>query len=77
MSAGQKIEESLGRSTKVLQWFEADVSRSEDLARLQLRFKDEGYDIVMANWLFDHAASMDVLDGMMRSCVAYLKPGGR
>lgn len=33
--------------------------------------------MVMANWLFDHAGSMDVLDGMMRSCVAYLKPGGR
>lgn len=77
MQAGQKIEEALGRGSKLLQWFEADVSRPEDLARCSLRFEDEGYDIVMANWLFDHAASMDVLDGMMRSCVAYLKPGGR
>jgi hypothetical protein len=33
--------------------------------------------MVTANWLFDHAESMAVLDGMMRCAVAYLKPGGR
>lgn len=77
LQAGQRIEENLGRENGSLQWFEADASRPEDLARLPLRYKEEGYDMVMANWLFDHAGSLDVLDGMMRSCVAYLKPGGR
>lgn len=74
---GQKIEENLGRGNKLLQWFEADASRPEDLARLPLRYKEQGYDMVMANWLFDHSGSMEVLDGMMRSCMVYLKPGGR
>ncbi|KAK2599574.1 hypothetical protein N8I77_011315 [Diaporthe amygdali] len=77
MQAGQKIEESLGRGDKVIHWFEGDVSKPESLATVPLRFKEEGYDMVMANWLFDHAGSMDILDGMFRSVVAYLKPGGR
>lgn len=77
MQAGQKIEQSLRRSNELVKWFEADASRPDDLARLPLRYKEEGYDMVMANWLFDHAGSLEVLDGMMRSCVAYLKPGGR
>ncbi|ROV95972.1 hypothetical protein VMCG_07973 [Cytospora schulzeri] len=77
MHMGQKIEESLGRGNKVLRWFEADVSKPEELARVPLRFKEEGYDMVMSNWLFDHAGDMAMLDGMLRSIVAYLKPGGR
>ncbi|KUI73207.1 Sarcosine/dimethylglycine N-methyltransferase [Cytospora mali] len=77
MRVGQKIEEALGRGDKVLRWFEADVSKPDELARLPLRFKEEGYDMVMANWLFDHAGNMEKLDGMFRSVVAYLKPGGR
>lgn len=77
MKAGQAIEESLGRGNQLVQWFEADASRPENLARLPLRYHSEGYDMVMANWLFDHAGSMEVLDGMARSCVACLKPGGR
>ncbi|KAG8170203.1 hypothetical protein KVR01_000948 [Diaporthe batatas] len=77
MQAGKKIESSLGRSEDVIHWIEGDASKPESLAALPLRFKDEGYDMVMANWLFDHASSMDTLDGMFRSVVAYLKPGGR
>ena len=77
MQAGQKIEKSLGRGEEVIHWIEGDASKPESLARLPLRFKEEGYDMVTANWLFDHAGSMDTLDGMFRSVVAYLKPGGR
>ncbi|CAN8100477.1 unnamed protein product [Discula destructiva] len=77
MQLGKNIEESLGRGPDTLQWFEADVSRPEILSRLPLRYKTDGYDMVMANWLFDHAGSTEVLDGMMQSCVKYLKPGGR
>lgn len=77
MQAGQEIESSLGRGTEVINWIEGDASKPESLASLPLRFKEQGYDMVMANWLFDHAGSMDTLDGMLRSVVAYLKPGGR
>lgn len=76
MDVGKQIEDSLGRGDKVLQYFEADVSRPDELARLPLRFKEEGYDLVMANWLLDHASNAEVLDGMLRSITAYLKPGG-
>lgn len=77
MEMGQKMEEALGRGDKVLHWFEADVSKPDEMAHLPLRFKHEGYDMVMANWLLDHAGSMEVLDGMLRSVATYLKPGGR
>lgn len=77
MRVGEKIEQSLGRGDSAVRWFEADVSKPEEVARLPLRFKDEGYDLVMGNWIFDHASSMDMLDGMFRCIVAHLKPGGR
>ncbi|KAK7742381.1 hypothetical protein SLS53_004526 [Cytospora paraplurivora] len=77
MHEGQNIEESLGRGDDVLRWFEADVSKPDELACIPLRFKEEGYDMVMANWLFDHAGNMEMLDGMFRSATQYLKPGGR
>lgn len=76
MQVGREIEEKLGRGTKILQWFEADLSDPENLVRLPLRYKQQGYDMVMANWLFDHAGSPEILEGMIKSCVAYLKPGG-
>lgn len=77
MQIGRRTEESLGRGGEIIHWVEADVSKPDELARAPLRFKEEGYDMVMANWLFDHAGSMEMLDGMFRSVVAYLKPGGR
>lgn len=77
MRTGEKIEHSLGRGDSVVRWFEADVSKPEEVAKLPLRYKQEGYDIVMGNWIFDHASSMEMLDGMFKVIVAYLKPGGR
>ncbi|KAJ4423901.1 hypothetical protein N0V82_001487 [Gnomoniopsis sp. IMI 355080] len=76
MRTGEKIEQSLGRGDSIVRWFEADVSKPDEVARLPLRFKEEGYDIVMGNWIFDHASNMEMLDGMFQSIVAYLKPGG-
>jgi ubiquinone/menaquinone biosynthesis C-methylase UbiE len=54
-------------------FFQADVSKS--LSHLPLR--KEGYDLVMANWIFSFADSMEVLEGMFRNIVDHLKPGGR
>lgn len=77
MYLGQEVEESLGRGDSVIQWFEGDASKPEELDHLPLRYKEQGYDLVMANWLFDHASSIEMLDGMFRPVIAYLKPGGR
>ncbi|KAI1176779.1 S-adenosyl-L-methionine-dependent methyltransferase [Nemania sp. FL0916] len=70
MQEGQKEEKALDRD--VIRWFEADISKP--LGHLPLQPQ---YDIVMAHWPFDHADSMETLEGMLRNTVAYLKPGGR
>ncbi|KAI0508350.1 S-adenosyl-L-methionine-dependent methyltransferase [Xylaria bambusicola] len=70
MREGQNIEATLNRD--VMRWFEADISQPLD----HLPLKPQ-YDIVMANWPFDHVENMDVLEGMFRNIEKYLKPGGR
>lgn len=72
LKIGQEIEQSLGRENAI-RFYEADVSKP--LSHLPLQ--ETGYDVVMANWIFDHAGSMEVLEGMFRNIVGYLKPGGR
>ncbi|RYP58859.1 hypothetical protein DL769_008772 [Monosporascus sp. CRB-8-3] len=66
----QDIETSLGRHD-VIRWLIADVSKP--LGHLPLR----EYDLVMANWVFDHAGTIEELESMWRNVVACLKPGGR
>ena len=68
----EAAERSLSREQSTLRFFEADVSRS--LSHLPLR--GEGYDIVMANWIFSFADSIEVLEGMFRNVIGHLKPGG-
>ncbi|KAI0396291.1 S-adenosyl-L-methionine-dependent methyltransferase [Xylariaceae sp. FL0594] len=70
MREGQEIEKGLGRDS--IRWFEADVS--QPLSHLPLHPQ---YDILMANWVFDHASSMEMLEGMFRNVASYLRPGGR
>jgi len=69
LQVGQEIEKSLGRDK--IRWFEADVSKPLDHLPL------EKYDLVMANWVFDHASSMEMLEGMWNNIATYTKPGGR
>lgn len=71
LKIAQEIEKSLGRENTT-RFFEADVSKP--LSHLPLR--ENGYDVVMANWIFSHARSMEMLEGMFRNIVGYLKPGG-
>jgi ubiquinone/menaquinone biosynthesis C-methylase UbiE len=59
--------------TQKIRFFQADVSKP--LSHLPLC--KEGYDLVMANWIFSFADSMEVLEGMFRNIVDHLKPGGR
>ncbi|KAM7197926.1 S-adenosyl-L-methionine-dependent methyltransferase [Naviculisporaceae sp. PSN 640] len=87
--AGQALEathtQETGQASKI-RWFEADLSKSlDEQAVSSLDGKDseklrteEGYDIVMANWLFDHATSAECLKAMYANVARYLKPhGGR
>ena len=50
LEVGIEIEQKLGREGKI-RWFEADASK----AMHHLPLMPEGYDVVMCNWLFDHA----------------------
>ncbi|KAK4220941.1 Ubiquinone/menaquinone biosynthesis C-methyltransferase UbiE [Podospora fimiseda] len=69
---GQEIPFS---SPEKLRWFEADVSKPLP-SNLDLNEKGS-YDIVMANWVFDHALSEQDLKGMWKNVSDYLKPGGK
>lgn len=57
-----------------IKWHEADCSKPLDHVQIQAQ---ETYDVVMANWMFDHAANIAQLEGMWRNIASYLKPGGR
>ncbi|EPE35076.1 S-adenosyl-L-methionine-dependent methyltransferase [Glarea lozoyensis ATCC 20868] len=72
LQMGRNVEASLNRRD-LIRFYEADVSKS--ITHLPLR--SGGYDVVMANWIFSFAENVDVLEGMFRNIVAYLKPGGR
>ncbi|PQE12709.1 Ubiquinone menaquinone biosynthesis C-methyltransferase protein [Rutstroemia sp. NJR-2017a BBW] len=72
LKIAQDIENSLGRKD-VIRFFEADVSKP----LLDLPLREDGYDLVMGNWIFDCAETMEVLEGMFQNIVKYLKPGGR
>lgn len=69
MEVGKDIEAQLGRHK--INWYEADASKPLDHLNLGQ------YDIVMANWLFDHATNEDALEGMWQNVSTYLSPGGR
>ncbi|ETS82910.1 hypothetical protein PFICI_04786 [Pestalotiopsis fici W106-1] len=71
LNVGKDIERELGRDKT--RWFEADASKPLD----RLGLLPGQYDIVMANWLFDHAENEESLDGMWKNIDAHLKPGGR
>jgi ubiquinone/menaquinone biosynthesis C-methylase UbiE len=55
LALGIEIEDKIGREGKI-RWFEADATKA--LHRLPLI--PGGYDIVMCNWLFDHATTDEV-----------------
>ena len=55
LEVGIEIEAKLGREGKI-RWFEADATK----ALHHLPLMPDGYDVVMCNWLFDHASSDEV-----------------
>lgn len=55
LELGIEMEAKLGREGKI-RWFEADATK----ALHHLPLIPGGYDIVMCNWLFDHATNAEV-----------------
>ncbi|KAK4211781.1 S-adenosyl-L-methionine-dependent methyltransferase [Rhypophila decipiens] len=84
INGSQSLSKEFPEQASKVRWFEADLSKSLDEQPVpcldgtsKLR-TEEGYDIVMANWLFDHATSYEALKGMYGNVARYLKPhGGR
>ncbi|KAK0668384.1 S-adenosyl-L-methionine-dependent methyltransferase [Cercophora samala] len=77
--AGQNIEQSLHRSPgnnnnspPVIRYIHADATKP-----LSPQGINQKYDVVMANWLLDHATSLDDLRAMWGNIASALKPGGR
>ncbi|KAK4171990.1 S-adenosyl-L-methionine-dependent methyltransferase [Triangularia setosa] len=79
LRVGQELEETLGRNDRV-RYLQADAARplAEQINKTEEDFKrQQQYDIVMANWLLDHATSEEDLRGMWANVAAALKPGGK
>jgi SAM-dependent methyltransferase len=55
LALGIEAEEKLGREGRI-RWFEADATKALDRVPLV----PGGYDVVMCNWLFDHATTSEV-----------------
>ncbi|KAK9775134.1 hypothetical protein AB5N19_02136 [Seiridium cardinale] len=72
LQIGKQMEDAIGREA-VIRFLEADVSRP--LSHLALA--EEGYDIVMGNWIFSFASSLNMVEDIFRNIVRFLKPGGR
>lgn len=78
-----KTNETGGAPSRI-RWLEADLSRSlseQTVTPLDggaATLRPDGYDIVMANWLFDHATCTADLRAMYANVASHLKPhGGR
>jgi len=74
MQIGKDIEAQMGREGKI-RWHTADAGKPMAEQGVNLPFAD--YDLVMANWVFDHAHTMEDLRGMWKNITGALKPGGK
>ena len=73
---GKAIDERLGRAKDRIRWFLGDIS--EPLERsAESPLDEDGYDIVMVNWTFEHAETMKELEAMWANSAAFCKPGGK
>ncbi|KAF9889053.1 hypothetical protein FE257_008030 [Aspergillus nanangensis] len=74
---GEAAETALGRSDRI-RWFQADITQPlvEQVTPHGPHYQ-HGYDIVMVNWTFNHATSIQDLRAMWTNVSSSLKPGGR
>lgn len=73
LQIGKDIEAKNGRD--VIQWHLADISKP--MSHEAPSLPKAGYDIVIIIWAFDHATTIQELEGMWRNVSYYLRPGGR
>ncbi|KAH8897465.1 S-adenosyl-L-methionine-dependent methyltransferase [Thozetella sp. PMI_491] len=74
MQIGKDIEAKAGRGDKI-RWFTADVSKPLREQGADI-LPPGAYDLVMANWVFDHAHTTEELRGMWENLASAVKPGG-
>lgn len=72
LEAGERQEKTAGRQERI-NYFAADAAKPFD----HLGLRQASYDVVMANWLFDHATSLVDLEGMWHNISTYAKDGAR
>jgi SAM-dependent methyltransferase len=70
---GQTMETERRPAPARIEFHVADCAAPLD----HLGLERASFDLVMANWIFNYAASRAELAGMWRNVVTYLKPGGR
>jgi toxoflavin synthase len=68
---------STGKYKPVMRWFVGDMSRPLHRDADSLPLFEEGYDIVMLNWVFDHAENMSELETMWANTASFCRPGGK
>jgi toxoflavin synthase len=76
MGIGKELAEKAGVADKI-NWDVADASKPLMEQGVTILLGAGQYDIVMANWVFDHAHSFEDLTGMWANIVTALKPGGK
>lgn len=75
MRIGREIEDKTPGKSRI-RWLLGDISKP--LADQGVDTLPRGqYDITMANWVFDHAHTIDDLKGMWENIAMSLKPGGK
>jgi toxoflavin synthase len=75
MQIGKDIE-AISSDESRIRWLLADITKP--LADQGVDVLPPGqYDIAMANWVFDHAHTVDDLRGMWTNIATSLKPGGK
>lgn len=58
-----------------IRWMVGDISKP--LSDQNLPLLEEGYDVVMVNWTFDHASTLTELETMWSNTSKYTKKGGQ
>lgn len=73
LQIGKDIEAQRSGAT-LIRWFLGDIT--QPLAAQGIEVSGQ-YDIAMANWVFDHAHTVEELRGMWENIAMSLKPGGK
>ena len=74
---GRAAGVKMGRADEPIRWFEGDMSRPLVRNPDALPLEEDGYDVVMVNWTFEHAENMEELETMWENSAKFCKPNGK